>query len=180
MRSWEMGRAAYYADFVTTPAMAIGAGSVQLAYGERNVLAIAGLLAGYLLWTLAEYFIHRFVFHRTYRREHWAHHLHPTDYVGVQPWQTLGIFLFAIFALNAAFGATFGAAAAVGLLLGYLSYIVVHDRIHHEPEARWSRSFWRRPREAHMLHHGGIELNFGIVHPLWDIVFRTYHPTSAA
>jgi sterol desaturase/sphingolipid hydroxylase (fatty acid hydroxylase superfamily) len=172
--AWQMGRAAYYADFVIVPVLALCFGYVVASRGAIDRFAAAGLFAGYVAWTIAEYAIHRFLFHRWYRREHFAHHARPTAYIGVPPWQTLLAFAAAGAAFVAFGGASFGGSAAVGLLAGYFSYIFVHQRIHHEPRLRHARSLYRRPRAAHELHHRGVEANFGVVHPFWDHVFRTY------
>jgi sterol desaturase/sphingolipid hydroxylase (fatty acid hydroxylase superfamily) len=186
-----LGRVAYYADFVTIPMLAIVAALVGMspkqfsapavaaaiaaAWREgHEVTAVAAFGAGYLAWTLAEYLIHRFVFHRLYRRAHGAHHRRPDDYFGAQPWQALFGNAAAYGVLVALFGAALGACAAIGLFAGYLAYVFIHDRIHHESLDRRPRSWFVRQRAAHALHHSGVEVNFGVVHPLWDIVLRTY------
>jgi sterol desaturase/sphingolipid hydroxylase (fatty acid hydroxylase superfamily) len=172
--AWQLSRAEYYVDFFTTPLLAIPVVAVALRGDFKPLAAATGLVAGYIAWTIAEYVIHRFVFHRSYRREHWAHHVRPADYIGANPRLTFALLNLVCGVLVVILGDNFGAAAALGLLGGYFSYIVVHDRIHHEPQAKWPRSIWRRQRAAHSLHHSGVEANFGVVHPLWDFVFRTY------
>ena len=65
-----------------------------------------------------------------------------------------------------------GAPFAVGFVTMYLTYEVVHRRIHtHRPIGPYGR--W--VRHHHLLHHhANPRLNHGVTSPIWDVVFRTY------
>lgn len=149
---------------------------------EVAPLTIAGLVfVGIFFWTLAEYVLHRYVFHFTresgfWRRFHFlihgVHHDFPNDKDRlVMPLGAsipMGVGFYALFAL------AMGAAAApffVGFGLGYLVYDGTHFGLHH---FKLTGSLGKALRKHHMLHHhidhaGG----FGVSSPLWDLVFRT-------
>ena len=71
-----MRRIRHFGDFVTVPLASVI--FIDLAGVDRLYLVLAGLAA----WTLLEYLVHRFVFHRyssVGRRLHQLHHDHPND-----------------------------------------------------------------------------------------------------
>jgi sterol desaturase/sphingolipid hydroxylase (fatty acid hydroxylase superfamily) len=145
--------------------------------------AIAGLfLLGALTWTLAEYVLHRYLFHwvnetawgqRLHFLLHGVHHDYPNDKDRlVMPLGAsipFGILFYLVFlsALGVATTQPFFA----GFVLGYLGYDGTHYAIHHfRPRTRLGK--WLR--RHHMLHHhADHEGGFGVSTPLWDLVFRT-------
>lgn len=154
------------------------AGAWYMAPGA--VLAYA--VGGYLFWTLAEYWLHRVVFHfepehGIGRRLHWiihgVHHDHPNDPLRLvmPPGASIPLaagFLVLFWAVLPAhawmvFGATF--------LAGYLAYDMLHYHVHHhKPTTRLGR----RLRELHMRHHFQDHTKgFGVSAPFWDHVFGT-------
>lgn len=163
-----MSRLAYYTDFITIPVLVL----LLVFVGGAGV---AGLLFGLAAWTLAEYVIHRVLFHRLplFREAHDAHHEHPSGRTGVTSWQSLAIFgaLFLVLPIG----------VLAGVALGYLGYITVHHAVHH-----WRIGPRLRPwgldlphplyglKMRHVMHHRGAELNFGVTTTVWDRVFRTY------
>jgi len=152
---------------------------------------IAWLLAGYVVWTLAEYWLHRVVFHFEPQRGigarlHWmihgVHHDHPNDRLRLVmppsasiPLGTLFVLLFlAILPTAEAY------ALSSGFFAGYLAYDMTHYAVHHHvPKSRLGKKL----RAHHMRHHFQDEtVAFGISAPWWDVVFRTMparHPTRA-
>lgn len=165
-------RAAYYADFVMAPAAIIAAVSIGYRSGSAFPAWHLAAAAGVTSWTFAEYIVHRFVLHRVYRKEHDVHHCRPTAYVGVSPLQTASIFTLVAIAAVMLFGQVLGSGWFAGLMIGYLAYIWVHDTIHHRRPAK--RHWLRASFDRHMLHHGGVEANFGVVTPFWDHCFGTF------
>jgi dihydroceramide fatty acyl 2-hydroxylase len=153
----------------------------------RVVLAVA---AGCLGFTLFEYTLHRFVFHRRFadtrqgRIEafltHGYHHVYPDD-PGRLVMPPLGSApLAAIFgtAYVLCFGWAIGLAVFAGTALGYVLYDSMHFILHHwrprTPIGRWMRRY-------HLLHHHAEEpARFGVSSPLWDYVFGTYRPVGRA
>lgn len=152
--------------------------------GDIGVLAIAGLfVSGTFAWSLAEYVLHRWVFHwegtspaakRIHFLLHGVHHDYPNDKDRlVMPLGAsipLAVFFYGLFYV--AFGGVrLAEPFFAGFVVGYLIYDGSHYAMHHfRLESRLARAIKRH----HMLHHhadnhGG----FGVSSPLWDYVFRT-------
>jgi dihydroceramide fatty acyl 2-hydroxylase len=148
-----------------------------------SVAAMVGLgIAGYALWTLFEYWLHRIVFHFEPQeglgaRMHWiihgVHHDHPNDPLRlVMPPAVsvpLGALVFGVIYLI--FGAQYAPGLGAGFFVGYLVYDMTHYYVHHfRPRGRLGRAL----RERHMRHHFQDETRgFGISAPYWDEVFGT-------
>jgi dihydroceramide fatty acyl 2-hydroxylase len=166
--------------FIFLPAIALMA-----AWGlsSVSVLGTVGLVAaGYALWTLFEYWLHRLVFHfepadGLGARLHWiihgVHHDHPNDPMRlVMPPAVsipLGAAVFGV--LYLIFGSHYAPAIGAGFFAGYLAYDLTHYYLHHfRPRGRLGRML----RERHMRHHFQDDTRgFGISAPYWDEVFRT-------
>ena len=149
--------------------------------GLLEALALAA--AGYVFWTLTEYWMHRVVFHfepeegvgaRLHWMIHGVHHDHPNDPMRlVMPPSVsipLAVVFYGLFVL--ALGADRATAFGAGFLGGYLAYDMIHYHVHHHvPRTRVGRSL----RELHMRHHfQDDERGFGISAPYWDRVFGTH------
>jgi sterol desaturase/sphingolipid hydroxylase (fatty acid hydroxylase superfamily) len=172
------GKVGYYADFVIY-GMLVGALFVfGLRGGRSDRLAwLAGAVAGASGWTLLEYVLHRFVFHRMplIVDLHHAHHAAPRAYLYTPTWASLltlgGVFLVPIwrlFSLNVALG------AISGLVTGWLWYGIVHHVIHHRRPRRLARAL-RAASHRHFLHHSPYASgNFGVTTALWDYAFGTH------
>jgi sterol desaturase/sphingolipid hydroxylase (fatty acid hydroxylase superfamily) len=132
---------------------------------------------GIVLWTLLEYLLHRFVFHRfrgIVGSFHHEHHGAPRDakYLFVRPPYSIGIsalFVALIWWMTGDIAQTLKLMA--GIWLGYLYYESVHYRVHFSPaDGGWIG----RQRRAHFRHHfHNSRKCFGVTTPLWDYVFRT-------
>ncbi|HKH80687.1 MAG TPA: sterol desaturase family protein [Methylovirgula sp.] len=141
-------------------------------------------LLGYMIWTLIEYFGHRYLFHaefpgtlgaRIHLLIHGVHHDHPNDPLRLvmPPLLSAPIMLAALLVGRVLFGFPLAYPALMGFMLGYLVYDMVHYYVHHaEPQTRLGRSL----RRLHMLHHfRDPERGFGVSAPWWDKVFGTEH-----
>jgi sterol desaturase/sphingolipid hydroxylase (fatty acid hydroxylase superfamily) len=163
-----MRRARHFGDFVTVPlAIAI---FVDLAGIYRLHLVLAGIAA----WTLLEYLVHRFVFHRhaVGQRLHQLHHDHPSDPDAERSSLSTPLLASPIgYLLIGAAGVEDGSAIFAGLLLGYLAFIAVHYAVHRWPIEPGSRLYPAKLR--HLTHHCLEDCNFGVTTIFWDIVFRT-------
>jgi sterol desaturase/sphingolipid hydroxylase (fatty acid hydroxylase superfamily) len=155
------------------------------AWGLSNVgvpVAIGLLAAGYALWTLFEYWLHRLVFHfepadGIGARLHWiihgVHHDHPNDPMRlVMPPAVSVPLAAAVFGLlYLAFGSSYAPGIGAGFFLGYLVYDMMHYYLHHFRPRGW---LGRMLRERHMRHHFQDDTRgFGISAPYWDEVFGT-------
>jgi dihydroceramide fatty acyl 2-hydroxylase len=162
---------------VVTALIWLGAGEGQGAL--EIVLLVAG---GLVLWTLAEYWLHRKFFHwepdnaigrRMHFIIHGVHHDHPNDKLRLVMPPGASVPLAALF--FGLFYLIFGLPTALplfaGFLIGYLTYDYTHYYLHHfVPKS----GLGKRLREQHMRHHfQDHRYGFGVSSPLWDVVFRT-------
>ena len=160
-------------------------GLTIFAATRRGLALGAGLLvAGYFLWTLTEYWMHRLVFHfepedgigaRLHWMVHGVHHDHPNDPLRLVMPPAVSVPLAAIFvvAFVAIFGTPLAWAVSAGFLAGYLAYDMLHYALHHHRQPRTALE--RRLRELHMRHHFEDDSNgYGISAPWWDVVFGTF------
>jgi len=144
--------------------------------------AVGMFLLGILAWSLAEYVLHRWVFHwtndtawgkRVHFLLHGVHHDFPSDKDRlVMPLPTsvpLAIIFYALFTLT--LGRTIGEPFFAGFAIGYLFYDGTHYYVHHfVPTTRWGKFLRRHHMTHHFADHDG---GFGVSSPLWDHVFRT-------
>jgi len=145
--------------------------------------------AGVIAWTLAEYLIHRHVFHfqprgRLMKQLFWlfhgVHHDYPNDSRRLVMPPAVSAPLALLF--YAGFLELLGKPRVdpffAGFLTGYLAYDMIHYAIHHLA--------WRRSRiglflkQHHFRHHfQDGDRGFGVSSPLWDYVFGTRHLPAA-
>ena len=153
---------------------------------SRQDLALWGIagvfVLGVLAWTLAEYVLHRWVFHwyedtprgkRIHFLLHGVHHDFPNDKDRlVMPLGfsiPLAVIFYSFYVL--AFGVRVGEPFFAGFVLGYLLYDGSHYAIHH---FGMKNRLGRMVKKHHMAHHhADHDGGFGVSSPLWDIVFRT-------
>jgi sterol desaturase/sphingolipid hydroxylase (fatty acid hydroxylase superfamily) len=161
-------RIRHLGDFVTVPLAIVI--FVDLAGPYRLHLVAAGVAA----WTLAEYLVHRFVFHRfsVGRRLHQLHHDHPSDLDAERTSLSTPFIALPIgWLLIATAGVEDGSAIFAGLLLGYLAFIAVHYAVHRWPVEPNGWLYTAKMR--HLTHHRLENCNYGVTTLFWDIVFRT-------
>lgn len=161
-----------------------------------TILATVGLfLVGVLVWTLTEYLLHRFVFHRIgptpagrrlYFVLHGVHHDFPSDGsrlvmpLGVSIPMGVAVYLLLRFTLGVAAGVSLPTIEAIfaGFGAGYLAYDGIHYATHH---FRMTSPIGRFLKRYHMVHHHtGESARWGVSSPLWDWVFGTMGATREA
>jgi dihydroceramide fatty acyl 2-hydroxylase len=154
-----------------------------------GVLPTAGMfLVGWLIWTLMEYLLHRFVFHMGAETEeqkfrsfmvHGYHHEFPNDKLRLvaPPLMSWPIAVPTLLLFHFAFGGWMWAAFA-GTATGYVAYDWIHYYTHHfrprNPIGKWLKQY-------HLLHHFDDHhgrKRYGVSSPLWDFVFATYRPVK--
>lgn len=139
------------------------------------------VLAGLVVWTLAEYSLHRFVFHFDPRSQllqqavfviHANHHAHPND-----PLRNLMPPIVSIPVGGAIWGISLWAMGAqgtwflLGFMLGYVAYDLVHFACHQLPmKGRLARALKTHHMRHHHLKVGG---NYAITGMIWDRIFAT-------
>jgi len=166
VETWRWVR--HFGDFVSVPLAALV--FVDLAGMYRLPLVLFGIA----VWTLAEYLVHRFAFHRPSmpQRLHQLHHDHPSDPDAER--SSLSTPLLALpvgFLLIRVIGVQDGSAIFAGLLLGYLAFIFVHHVVHRWPIG--PNSYLYAAKMRHLTHHRLETVNYGVTTIFWDIVFGT-------
>jgi dihydroceramide fatty acyl 2-hydroxylase len=150
--------------------------------GESTANSILLIIAGFVTWTLAEYWLHRKVFHwepdhpigsRLHFIIHGVHHDHPNDRMRLvmPPGASipLALLFFGVFWLVLGLPAAYPVFA--GFLAGYLVYDYTHYWLHHfVPRSKLGKQL----REQHMRHHfQDHRYGFGVSSPVWDAIFGT-------
>jgi sterol desaturase/sphingolipid hydroxylase (fatty acid hydroxylase superfamily) len=173
-----LSRWVYLADFVVYPVAAALFVLAGMAFVEHPQSVLLAFAIGLAAWTLIEYLLHRFVFHRIAMIEqmHERHHAEPRELIGSPVWLSFIAFLVALVPLWLCLGFGLSGGAIAGLMMGYVWYASVHHAVHH-----WAiddRSWLYAARMRHLRHHYGTpERNFGVTTAFWDYVFGTA-PTS--
>jgi len=148
---------------------------------------LVAILVGIIVWTFAEYTLHRFVFH--YRPHspwqkrvtflfHGVHHAQPQCKTRLVMPPAVSIPMAFIFygLFYALVGVGFRSPRWVdplfaGFMLGYLAYDMIHYATHHFP---MRSGIWKFLKRYHLQHHYKTpNQRFGVSSPLWDAVFGT-------
>jgi sterol desaturase/sphingolipid hydroxylase (fatty acid hydroxylase superfamily) len=178
----EQSKASYYADFFVYPLVVLGLAEEEVRSAKTISLGwVSAVLIGLAAWTLIEYCIHRFILHRVpgIARLHDCHHAHPWAYVGTPTWVSAFAFtLLGYLPLRLTAGFAAASAVTIGLTVGYLTYLLVHDAIH-----RWRLdrgSLLYRAKLRHVRHHHVDGGNYGVTTGFWDWLFGTQLKSAAA
>jgi sterol desaturase/sphingolipid hydroxylase (fatty acid hydroxylase superfamily) len=152
---------------------------------HQVLISLALFLCGWLVWSLLEYCLHRFIFHFEARTPeerlrgflaHGYHHEFPDDATRLvaPPLMSWPIGLISGLILHAILGPGRWLSAFAGMATGYIAYDWIHYYTHH---FRPKRGIGKWLRSYHMLHHFDDRgTRFGVSSPLWDLVFKTYRP----
>jgi sterol desaturase/sphingolipid hydroxylase (fatty acid hydroxylase superfamily) len=144
-------------------------------------------LAGWFVWTLVEYLMHRFFFHyhpkteklkRVFFLVHGVHHAQPlcrtrlvmppaiSIPLGVTFYGVFHVMFDLLLVRPLWFSPVFS-----GFVIGYIAYDLMHYTLHH---ARAKGGYMAMCRRQHMRHHGTCPgMRFGVSSPVWDYVFGT-------
>jgi len=157
----------------------------SLIVHELPAMHIAALvLPGLIVWTLAEYLLHRFLFHfpskspagkRLVYLFHGVHHALPDDKTRlVMPPVGAVLVMSVLWSLfTLIIPAPWAEPFTAFFIVGYLIYDYTHYATHHFPMKSPLMSALRR---HHLRHHfTSEEARFGVSSPLWDWVFGTLH-----
>ncbi len=155
---------------------------------EIGVVAVLGLfVAGVFSWTVAEYFLHRFVFHyepttamgqRIHFLVHGVHHDYPNDTkrLVMPPPISLPLAFLFYFLFKFLMGASLMEPFFAGFVTGYLCYDMLHYAVHH---ANWNSKWFMQLKAHHLKHHfKEPEKGFGVSTPLWDWIIGTDYKTD--
>jgi sterol desaturase/sphingolipid hydroxylase (fatty acid hydroxylase superfamily) len=134
-----------------------------------------------IFWTLAEYLLHRFLFHLTDEDFkgagrlsyilHGIHHEYPNDaqrtLMPIVPKLIFSSFFFGLFLLILG---NPGAFFASGFTIGYYLYSIGHYAMHRFRAPQWLKPLWEH---HHRHHHLNEDKAFGVSTTMWDRVFDT-------
>jgi sterol desaturase/sphingolipid hydroxylase (fatty acid hydroxylase superfamily) len=161
---------------------------LYLSVMSVNFLYILPLIIlGIVVWTFAEYNLHRFVFHwmppgelgrKIHFTFHGVHHDYPRDSKRLVmvpaislPLAVLFYFMFKVLLIWAFGDAYLVYPFFVGFVIGYLFYDMTHYALHH---VNFKSKFWIDLKQHHMIHHySDPENGFGVSTKFWDHVYRT-------
>lgn len=139
-------------------------------------------MAGLISWSLLEYLLHRFLFHfkpkqawlkRVFYVIHEIHHEYPSDSLRLvmPPIESVPLAILFWWGLSTLLPLTWFYPFFAGLVLGYLSYDMIHYSVHHLP---MKNSIAKRLKAHHLRHHfKNPNREYGVSSPFWDWVFRT-------
>ena len=135
----------------------------------------------FLLWTFIIYWIHRIVHNvKFFSYFHIEHHRFVRENSLIK-WHWSNIFLW-----NDNFKSTIDywitevlptlifsiVTEQYWIVIGFYIYAAtIQERVEHNPNFNWYPFY--TSGKWHVLHHTTYPCNFGIITPLWDIVFRT-------
>jgi sterol desaturase/sphingolipid hydroxylase (fatty acid hydroxylase superfamily) len=140
------------------------------------------VILGLIVWTFAEYMLHRFIFHykpnshlgeRIHFIFHGVHHDYPSDSrrLVMPPSVSLPLALLFYYLFLAIFGAEKVASFMPGFLTGYLFYDMTHYAVHH---FNMHSKFWLAIKNHHMKHHyQNSDKGYGVSSPVWDKIIGT-------
>lgn len=160
---------------------------VQRTGISQRIVLVPLFLGAFFTWTLAEYLLHRYVFHftrensRFVRALHYAlhgyHHQEPKDAnrLFMPPFPAM-ILLSLFFGLFYLLMDNYAWIFLAGFESGYLVYAFFHYGIHTRKAPKYFHKLWKH----HALHHFKYpEKAFGVSTRFWDRVFHTMPPVSS-
>lgn len=151
-----------------------------------NLAIVLLFFGGWILFTFAEYNVHRYLYHlsaTTERREkiaytiHGVHHDYPKDKqrLAMPPVLSviIGTVLLLIFELILD---KYSFSTLAGFMVGYAFYLLVHYSVHiFRPPNNFLKALWTN----HAIHHyGSNDTLFGVSSPLWDYIYGTVPKTE--
>ena len=142
---------------------------------------LAALILGIVLWTIAEYVIHRWAFHfeprttlgkRLHFLVHGIHHAYPRDSTRLVMPPLISLPLAGVFYLVfMGLLAPYHQAVWIGFVAGYVGYDMIHYAVHH---VNVTSRLGRYLKTHHMHHHFvNPDRAFGVSNPFWDRIFAT-------
>lgn len=159
---------------------------ISLYYGfTRGFLsgasALGLFLGGWLLFTLAEYLVHRYLYHipattagraKFQYTMHGVHHEYPKDKtrLAMPPILTVFVASLLFFIFRFVFG-TWAFGILAGFTFGYALYLFVHYAIHaYSPPKNFLKVWWTHHSQHHYRQD---EIAFGVSTTLWDHIIGT-------
>jgi sterol desaturase/sphingolipid hydroxylase (fatty acid hydroxylase superfamily) len=171
-----LNKLSYFGDFAACLLALLGLALTTLVSvnASDSIWWIVALIGGVGLWTLTEYLVHRWIYHKipVIRAYHEAHHQQPLALLGSPVGFGIAVIFLVVYLPIKPFSLVLASGLTCGTLLGYFGYMLVHHAVHHWSVARGT--YFYRMRLRHSAHHfssdGG---NFGVTTAFWDLAFGT-------
>jgi len=141
-------------------------------------------IIGNIIWTLLEYFLHRFLFHidsvlpdhpaffTLHFLLHGIHHYLPMD--GLRLVMPPLLFFALSYPFTQLAHVLFPTAIANGIISGSFAFYVLYDCMHYALHHTRLPDYVREQKKYHLAHHyKNFELGFGVTSKVWDYVFGT-------
>ena len=140
------------------------------------------VILGIIVWSLAEYTLHRFIFHfepkskfgeRLHFIFHGVHHDYPSDSrrLVMPPSVSMPLAVLFYFLFELIIGKDLVSPFFIGFITGYLFYDMTHYAVHH---FNIRNRFWLVLKKHHMRHHfQDPNKGFGVSTPTWDDILQT-------
>ena len=172
--SVRMSKIAFHLDFVAYPPVIVIC--LYMAQRKVSIAAIVFLfIFGLVIWSLAEYLLHRFVLHGWpfFAKYHQAHHDDPSALIASPTLFSLGVFAsIGLLPATLLLGLWPALPCFAGFLVGYIAFAAVHEIVHHSQS---QNALVRHFKLFHARHHHATQArNFGVLTSFWDRVFGTY------
>ncbi len=168
------------------------AGSVLLvAMRTRPRVALFSFGLGIAIWTLVEYWAHRYILHgrfpdgpgvfqhflhKYFDHLHWEHHKRPWDGNHINGTISDTLPFVAPLALV---GSLLPAWSFSALLAGTLQAYIIEEWVHHSVHFyEFKGRYFRYIKRHHLYHHSpkGMTVAYGLTNGFWDIVYETRIP----
>jgi sterol desaturase/sphingolipid hydroxylase (fatty acid hydroxylase superfamily) len=149
-------------------------------------------VVGVILWSFAEYLLHRFIFHYAPRTPlgkrisflmHGVHHAQPRVKTRLVmplmvsvPLACLFYLLFTVVVSSFMGAPHLTGSLFAGFVIGYVCYDLTHYALHH---VQFKGGVGKFLRTHHMRHHTEWDSRFGVSSPLWDYVLGTEPPKKS-
>lgn len=170
----EHTKTAYWADFALYSLAVVMLSGLLIIKAANDHHLIKNILLGLITWTAIEYVLHRFVLHglQPFKNWHSEHHARPTALICAPTIVSATLIMLLVFLPALYLGSLWGASAfTLGVLIGYLTYAIMHHAIHH---SRINNQWIKQRKLAHGLHHHlAMPVYFGVTSSFWDMIFNT-------
>lgn len=160
---------------------------LAFAESKNSIIEFSGsVIVGIFLWTLAEYAIHRYIFHghpkaawakKIHYTFHGIHHDYPQDSLRLvmPPPVSIPLAFFTYFFFKWTLGfigfPEFHYGYFAGFVAAYLFYDMMHYASHHTPA---KSGYLKMIKDHHMKHHyKNPDEGFGFTSKVWDKTFNT-------
>ena len=126
------------------------------------MLSIVIFIVGIILYSFAEYAIHRWILHGPMIKQHAVHHRDPSKNIHV-PFMVMIPALLLVLLVA-------GFPLMLGILSCWIGSSLLHRRLHvGKPSSPQILRLWHR----HNGHHRKVTTNYGVTSMFWDALFGT-------